>query len=212
MKRILFVLSMLLVLLIAVSAPADQITYQLTVPNDAISPYPAPYADVLVNLTSSTTAIVTFTANGTYTYLIGAAQATDLNVNGTFTVSGLTSANGWTVSGDFPKVGSGTADGFGNFNLTIDNKDGWGNAASVLSFLLTDTGGTWASASNVLVPNSNGYLAAAHIFVPNPTGGGAIATGFAANGPPIPEPATMLLLGSGLIGLAGFARKRFRKD
>jgi hypothetical protein len=38
------------------------------------------------------------------------------------------------------------------------------------------------------------------------------ATMGAAPGPSIPEPATMLLLGSGLIGLVGFGRKKFRKS
>jgi hypothetical protein len=108
--------------------------------------------------------------------------------------------------------GSQNVDGFGWFNFTLDNSDGYTNTVYTVTFDLTNTGGEWASASDVLTPNADGYTVGAHVFVcdglPCVPSSGAIATGYAANGTPIPEPASIALFGSGLIGLAGLVRRR----
>ena len=199
-------------LLAASSASADTISYQLDVGNAAIAGFPGPYADVLVDRTSTTTATITFTSNSVAgnTYLLGNGGSAGVNVNAaTWTVSSLSSSNagvGFTP-GPLSDAGSGTLDGHGNFNQTLDSFDGYTHSADTVSFILTNTSGTWASAGDVLAPNASGNVVAAHIFVCSGAGScdaseSALATGFA-----VPEPSTALLLVGGLVALAVTRRR-----
>jgi hypothetical protein len=200
-------------------APPACTSFDLNVPNSGISGVSGPYANVVVTWTSPTTATITVTA---YPGFLSADGSTvGFNINGTANViaasynqlGGFSSPWGTYGHTTYPSYGSGNVDGFGSFNFTMDDHDGYTHGVTSVTFTLTANGDTtWASASDVLTPNSGGSTVVAHIFVCNNTpcteSGGASVTGFASNGTPIPEPASIALFGSGLIALAGLVRRR----
>jgi hypothetical protein len=203
---------------------ADSITFSLTAPNGDLSPYTGPYALVVVNRTSTTTATITFNslAFGGHEYLMGAEGAVGVNVNATsFTPAPATGSNSFAgfTPGPYSFGAPGNEDGFGSFNFTIDSFDSYTHSATQISFSLTNNSGTWATATDVLKLNDNSQLAAAHILVCattvcDPTVD-ALKTGYAAGNGTIPltgvpEPATIMLFGSGLLALAARVRRRRR--
>jgi hypothetical protein len=199
-------------------ARADTLVFDLNTPNAGLSGFPGPYATVTINQTSATTATITFQAYAGF--VMGGAQAIDLNFNGgPVTFSNLSFSGGCTGLGcpvggtSFTNGGTQNADGFGAFNFTLDDTDGFTNAVSSVTFDVSCPTCTWNFATDVLTENELGLLAAAHIFVINSDCGGSPCTGFATNGggSEVPEPTSMLLLGTGLIGVATGLRKRLKR-
>jgi hypothetical protein len=198
-------------------ARADIATLTIGAPNTAISCCTGPYATIQIDRVDTTHAVITFSSDtsGNFIYLIGGSAAADLNVNGAYALGVVTESNnlaGFTPT--FKDNKPGNVSGFGQFNLSLDNSGGFSDSATRVSFTITNTSGTWASASSVLTADSDGFEAAVHVFACAEPGcsisSGAFTTGFSANDASnnVPEPAAVLLLGSSIIGIGALMRRR----
>jgi hypothetical protein len=199
----------------------DSTNIAIGVPNTGLSGFAGPFANLQIDLTSPTTADVTFTSltNGGYIYLLGGQAAADLNVNGTYTLGPVVEAN--AVGGfqaTFDANAPGNVSSFGKFDLSLNNSGGFDNTATSISFTLTDTSAPWLTAAGVLSSDNAGYSAGVHAFACAEPGcsraSGAVISGFAANDDPpavIPEPSTLALLGMGLAGVV-LGHRRFTRS
>jgi hypothetical protein len=214
-KIILFVgITILLMFSVAQATVYPSFTFNLDLGNAALIEQGtvAPYATVQIDLTSETTATVSFTSD----YIMFDTGMIMLNVNSS-SPFGVSLPPILTHNGEeYPRIDTGNPSDFGNFNLILKNFDGPNDGVSSYYFYLTaGSGSSWASASDVLTANEDGHLAAVHIYDEDATcpAGSQNCTsslsGFATN--KVPEPTSMLLLGSGLLGLALYSRRKFRK-
>jgi hypothetical protein len=194
-------------------------------------PYPGPYGFLDVHLVDPTHATLTWTNNVVSPYTYGFDEF-GANINATTFTYGAVSNITMLLSGAGNPTFTESAknlDGYGNFSFVEHGTpQGAPGAMAGASVTITDTSGTWASDAVVLHADNKGENTATHTLVftgsPLTLQSNAIYTGYDSDnshcsGPncpdpsphgDIPEPATLVILGTGLLGLGvtTFRRRR----
>ncbi|OPY90202.1 MAG: hypothetical protein A4E72_00780 [Syntrophus sp. PtaU1.Bin208] len=177
-------------LLFASNAFADLYSFNLIYANEELNGGAMDnYATVTVDRTAEDQATITFKSLNDYRL----QNRLGVQVNAfVFGVSNLT-------DGEF--VNQKNFSNFGDFNVSFNKI---GKTTEPFSFVLTKKSAeVWSSAVDVLEINDWGYLAVAHIVPQQGDSGYA-----AGDGSVVPLPGAVWLLGSGLVGLAAFRRRR----